>query len=75
MGETFETESYTITKEEVIGFAEQFGPQPFHLDEEAARNSMFGELVASGMHTLCLPFRGTPRVAGTGSPVRVDSTE
>lgn len=57
VGETYETGSYTVTKEEIIDFAEQFDPQPFHLDEEAAQNSMFGELVASGLHTLCLSVR------------------
>lgn len=57
VGETYETGSYTVTKEEITGFAEQFDPQPFHLDEEAAQESMFGELVASGLHTLCLSVR------------------
>lgn len=57
VGETYETKSYTVTKEEIIDFAEQFDPQPFHLDEEAAQESMFGELVASGLHTLCLSVR------------------
>jgi acyl dehydratase len=37
-----------IEKEDIIAFARQFDPQPFHLDEEAARHSMFGRLVASG---------------------------
>jgi len=57
IGETYETGGYTVTKEEIIEFAEQFDPQPFHLDEEAAQDSMFGELVASGLHTLCLFVR------------------
>ena len=54
IGETHETGGYTVTKEEITTFAEQFDPQPFHTDEAAARNSMFGELVASGLHTLCI---------------------
>lgn len=54
IGEVYETDSYTVTKEEITTFAEKFDPQPFHLDEEAARESMFGGLVASGLHTLCL---------------------
>ncbi|WP_254525626.1 MaoC family dehydratase [Natrinema caseinilyticum] len=57
VGDTFETSGYTVTKAEIIDFAEQFDPQPFHVDEEAARDSMFGELVASGLHTLCLSVR------------------
>lgn len=57
VGETFEVGSYTVTKAEIVEFAEQFDPQPFHLDEEAAQSSVFGELVASGLHTLCLSVR------------------
>lgn len=58
-GETFESDTYTITKEEIISFAEQFDPQPFHVNEAAAEDSMFGELVASGLHTLSLTTRLT----------------
>ncbi len=57
LGATYEVGSYTVTKQEIITFAEQFDPQPFHIDEEAAKESMFGELVASGLHTLCLSVR------------------
>jgi len=46
----FETNSYTVEKQEIIEFAEQFDPQPFHVDEEAAEKSIFGELIASGIH-------------------------
>lgn len=57
VGDTYEVGSYTVEKSEMIEFAEQFDPQPFHVDEEAAKDSMFGELVASGLHTLCLSVR------------------
>lgn len=57
VGDSFEVGSHTVTKSEIITFAEQFDPQPFHIDEEAAKNSVFGELVASGLHTLCLSVR------------------
>ncbi|WP_049891362.1 MaoC family dehydratase [Natronococcus amylolyticus] len=57
VGDVFETGGYTVTKDEIVEFAEQFDPQPFHVDEEAAAESMFGELVASGLHTLCLSVR------------------
>lgn len=43
--------SYTFTRDEIISFAERFDPQPFHLNEEAARNSLFSNLCASGWHT------------------------
>lgn len=57
VGASYEVGSYTVTKGEIVSFAEQFDPQPFHLDEAAAEESMFGELVASGLHTLCLSVR------------------
>ena len=43
-----------VEKDEIIAFAKKFDPQPFHLDEEAARHSIFGRLVASGWHTAAL---------------------
>lgn len=43
--------SFSLTKEEVIEFALQFDPQPFHIDEAAAQASHFGGLIASGWHT------------------------
>ena len=43
-----------VTREEMIGFAAQFDPQPMHLDEEAARGTMLGGLGASGWHTCCV---------------------
>ncbi|MFZ9335506.1 MAG: MaoC family dehydratase [Burkholderiaceae bacterium] len=48
---------HTITAEEIISFAEQFDPQPFHLSEEGARDSVFGRLSASGWHTCSLAMR------------------
>jgi acyl dehydratase len=51
VGETTRFGRYEVTREEIIEYARQFDPQPFHLDEEAARASMFGGLVASGWHT------------------------
>jgi acyl dehydratase len=43
-----------VEKDDIIAFAKKFDPQPFHLDEEAARKSIFGRLVASGWHTAAL---------------------
>ena len=45
------------TREEIIAFATQFDPQPFHLDEEAAKASVFGGLCASGWHTCAMAMR------------------
>ena len=57
-----------IEKEDIVAFAQKFDPQPFHLDEEAARHSMFGRLVASGWHTaavtMSLIARSEDRAAG-----------
>jgi acyl dehydratase len=43
--------SYQFTRDAIIAFAKRFDPQPFHLDDEAARHSHFGALCASGWHT------------------------
>jgi len=51
IGETTRFGRYEVTKEEIVEYARQFDPQPFHLDEEAGRASMFGGLIASGWHT------------------------
>lgn len=63
----------TLTAEEIKDFARQFDPQPFHLDEVAARHSMFGGLCASGWHTCALAMRLTVtnflhEAASLGSP-------
>ena len=47
----------TVTREEIVGFAAEFDPQPMHLDEAAARASMLGALAASGWHTCALLMR------------------
>jgi acyl dehydratase len=52
VGQTFETESVTITKEEIVEFALKYDPQYMHIDEEKAQASIFGSIIASGMHTL-----------------------
>lgn len=46
-----------VTREAVIEFARQFDPQPFHLDDEAARDTLFGRLSASGWHTCAMAMR------------------
>ena len=50
-GQVYELGSTTVTEEEIVEFARRFDPQPFHLDAEAAKNSDFGGLIASGWHT------------------------
>ncbi len=57
VGAVLEFGSYEVTREEMLSFAEQYDPQPFHVDEDAARESMFGGLVASGWHTCAMTMR------------------
>jgi acyl dehydratase len=49
--------SRSVTKEEIIAFATQFDPQPFHIDEDAAAKTIYGGLIASGWHTVSLFMR------------------
>lgn len=51
IGEALELGQHTFTRDEIIRFAEQYDPQPFHLSEEAAAGTHFGRLCASGWHT------------------------
>ena len=50
-GQVYELGTRTVTEDELIAFARDFDPQPFHVDPEAAKESVFGGLVASGWHT------------------------
>jgi acyl dehydratase len=58
IGETGDLGSHTFTREEMVAFAREYDPQPFHLDEAAARDSLFGGLCASGWHTAAHLIRG-----------------
>ena len=49
--------SVVVDEQEIIAFARQFDPQPFHLDKERARKSAFGGLIASGWHTASMTMR------------------
>lgn len=57
VGQGRECGGRTVTREEILDFGRQFDPQPFHVDEEAARQSHFGGLIASGWHTAALCMR------------------
>ncbi|MBZ6377229.1 acyl dehydratase [Pacificimonas flava] len=66
--------SYEVTREEVIDFASKYDPQPFHLDDEAAAQTHFGRISASGWHTCAMTMRmmvenlKDQKHAGLGSP-------
>ena len=49
--------SRTVSEEEIVRFAREFDPQPFHIDPEAAQQSIFGGLIASGWHTCSIAMR------------------
>ncbi|WP_249696281.1 MaoC family dehydratase [Stappia sp. WLB 29] len=56
-GETIALGSKTVTRDEIIAFAAEFDPQPFHLDESAGEASLLGGLAASGWHTISMLMR------------------
>jgi acyl dehydratase len=57
VGQTFGSGQLCIDRERARAFAAEFDPQPFHLDEEAARHTIFGGLAASGWHTAAVTMR------------------
>jgi len=56
-GQTYGSARLVVTAEQIRMFAAEFDPQPFHLDEARARDSMFRGLAASGWHTAALTMR------------------
>jgi acyl dehydratase len=73
VGSVREVDGPTLDGAEIVDFARRFDPQPFHLDEAAARRTHFGGLVASGWHTASLAMRMIcdaylHRAASLGSP-------
>ncbi|KAB2494212.1 MaoC family dehydratase [Priestia endophytica] len=57
IGQVFKTKSFKLTKERIMGFAEEFDPQYMHLDEEKAQQGRFNGIIASGIHTMALSFK------------------
>lgn len=51
LGEPLDCGGFSLSRQEIVAFATQFDPQPWHLDADLARESAFGALVASGVHT------------------------
>ncbi|HEU4369842.1 MAG TPA: MaoC family dehydratase [Methylomirabilota bacterium] len=56
-GDVRESPDRTVTREEMLAFARQFDPQPFHTDEAAAAATVYGGLIASGWHTVAVLMR------------------
>ena len=67
-GDRFAGGSVTVTEQDIYGFAGRFDPQPFHLDAQAAKDTLFAGLAASGWHTAALTMRmivdGPHKLAG-----------
>ena len=73
VGETVEIGRHTVTQDEIIDFARKYDPQPFHTDAEAAKDSIYGGLIASGWHTCAIAMRVmvdsyVSKAASMGSP-------
>jgi len=72
-GQTYALGSRSVSREEILEFAVAWDPQPFHLEEEAAESGIYGRLIASGWHTVCIFMRLFAdgllnRAAALGSP-------
>jgi acyl dehydratase len=57
VGQRFSSGTHAIDAAQITAFAGQFDPQPFHLDAEAAKDTLFGGLAASGWHTMAISMR------------------
>ena len=57
VGMRFKGGGVTVSKEDILRFAREYDPQPFHLDEEAAKKTIFKGLAASGWHTAAIAMR------------------
>lgn len=73
IGDRFMSGGMTVTEADIIAFARQWDPQPFHIDAEFARKWAYGGLIASGLHTMCMTLRlwldlGILRACSMGSP-------
>ena len=73
VGRTLQMGTYTVTEEEILTFARQYDPQPFHINGEAAKASQFGGIIASGCHTFSAVWGSVIRAGflngrGMGAP-------
>jgi len=66
VGQVYRSDSLTVDTAAIKTFAAQFDPQPFHLDEVAAKSTLFGGLAASGFHTAALTMR---LLVDSGAPI------
>jgi acyl dehydratase len=57
VGDRFKSGTYKVTEDQIVSFAHEFDPQPFHLDRAIGATTMFGGLIASGWHTAAITMR------------------
>jgi acyl dehydratase len=57
VGQVFPSAEYQISEDEIVSFARQYDPQPMHTDQDYARRTEFGGLIASGFHTAAITMR------------------
>ena len=57
IGQVYELGSYTVSEEQILTFAREFDPQPFHVDSVLAAESIYGGIIASGLHTASIFMR------------------
>src|SRR5579864_2295883 len=57
VGDRFESQAYSVSEEQIVAFAREFDPQPFHIDRDVAATTMFGGIFASGWHTAAIMMR------------------
>ena len=79
VGDRFESGTLEVTERDIVDFAHDFDPQPFHLDLDAAKRSVFQGLVASGWHTAAISMRlfvtGDLKLAGGSVGLSVDELQ
>ena len=66
VGQRFTSTTHALDAEQIVAFASQFDPQRFHLDDAAARGTLFGGLAASGWHTAAITMK---LLVGGGAPL------
>ena len=70
VGMRFKSDGVTVSKEDIIRFASEFDPQPFHIDEEAAKDTILNGLAASGWHTAAIAMRLAVQAATRSARIR-----
>ena len=63
LGMKFKSEAVTVSRDDILRFASEFDPQPFHLDDEAAKDTILGGLAASGWHTAAIAMKLASRAS------------